>query len=143
MSTLASGVVIAAGAAYFAKPMGAVDNYAVMVLAGAALGLGSLGPAIAVPKLVLANGKAPDAEEEQQREALLSQYTTSKIIGSALLEGAAMLNVVAYFLEANPLSLIIAGILIVILMGIIPSRNRIAEWLDMRMLEVRRQGSGL
>jgi len=63
-------------------------------------------------------------------------YMTKTILGASFVEGAGLLNLVAFMLEHNKWSLapVLAGI--VFLVAMIPSVARITNWID----EVRSQG---
>jgi hypothetical protein len=76
-----------------------------------------------------------------ESDALAGLYQTTTIVAAALLEGAAFLNVIAFLLEGNPISL---GLAIGLAMGILamyPSGQRIAIWIELqlRLIEEHRQ----
>lgn len=52
-------------------------------------------------------------------------YTTQMIIGSALLEGAALFGIVTYFIDQSIIALIVAGILVLFLFARIPTRTKV------------------
>ncbi len=68
-----------------------------------------------------------------ESDALAGLYQTTTIVAAAFLEGAAFMNVVAFLLEGNPISL---GLAIGLAMGILamfPSGQRIATWVEMQL----------
>jgi hypothetical protein len=60
---------------------------------------------------------------------LIALYQTTLIIGLALLEGAAMLGCVAFFLEAHVVDLAVVGIGLILMAARFPTRGRVATWL--------------
>jgi hypothetical protein len=73
-------------------------------------------------------------------QALLGVYFTRTIIAAALLDGAAFLSLVAVMQEHRPWVLGVTAVLVVLMIMQIPSRTRIEQWLEMRMME-RDQGA--
>lgn len=69
-------------------------------------------------------GWGPDAPR------LFSLYQTEMILRFALLEGAAFLNGMAYFLEGNVLALAMAGGLIALMLIFFPMAERIRQWME-------------
>lgn len=61
---------------------------------------------------------------------LCAAYTIRTIIAIAILEGAAFFLVTAYQIERNPLALGVAGLLIVMIALHMPTRSRVATWVD-------------
>jgi hypothetical protein len=73
-------------------------------------------------------GRVLDTNEEAIE--LCALYQTGLIVGLAILEGATLLQIIAYLLEGQQLSLIVTATL---LMGIIlqfPIRQRVAAWIE-------------
>jgi hypothetical protein len=69
--------------------------------------------------------------------ALTSAYQTRMIISCAMLEGIAFLNLVAYMLERRPISLAVAGILILMLLGHFPTFGRVRNWLEDELATIK------
>ena len=71
-------------------------------------------------------------------------FQTSSIVGAALLEGAAFFALLAYLVEQSPLSLILAGVLILGLATHLPTRSRVIHWIEDQfvLLEQERQLGG-
>ena len=61
---------------------------------------------------------------------LAGVYQIRLIVASALLEGAAFFNLVAYLIEAHQLSLVAAVVLVVIMLCQFPTYNRLADWVS-------------
>jgi hypothetical protein len=67
---------------------------------------------------------------------LATVYQTRLIISCALLEGIAFLNLVAYLIEHQRMSLVIAGAYLVILLNQFPTLNRLENWVERELAEV-------
>lgn len=72
---------------------------------------------------VIAKQQARSASAEQ----LFGVYQTKTIIGLALLEGAAFLNIVAVMVEHNWWSLAVAGGLVFWMLAMFPTQTRVAH----------------
>jgi hypothetical protein len=71
---------------------------------------------------------------------LLFVLQTSLIIGLALLEGVALLGIMAYLLEAEPFVLGVVAVVIVVMLARFPTENRVRAWLDQqtqRLADIR------
>ena len=73
---------------------------------------------------------------------LLAVYQTALIIGAALLEGATFFLAIAYFLEGQILSLIVAGVLMGLLVARFPTRSRVAGWIDRELERIDQERQG-
>jgi len=71
-------------------------------------------------------GPAPATDAGQL--ALL--YQTKLIIGAAMLEGGCFLGLVAYMLERQLPSLVMAGVLLLALIAHLPTPGRVEAWID-------------
>lgn len=65
---------------------------------------------------------------------LANVYRTLLIIRCAILEGAAFFSLTSYIVEQNPLSLIAASILLVVLLLQFPTASRVEERIDSDLL---------
>ena len=74
---------------------------------------------------------------------LLGVYNTALIVGAALLEGPTFFLAIAYFLEGQILSLVVAGVLLGALATRFPTLPRVTTWLDSQLglIERERQGN--
>ncbi len=63
-------------------------------------------------------------------QPLKEMYMTRLILGAAILEGAAFFNVVAYILERQPISLVVAGVLVILLLAQMPTWGRMQGWAE-------------
>jgi hypothetical protein len=61
---------------------------------------------------------------------LAGVYQTQTIIRAAILEGGAFLNLVAYIMEHQQLSLVAAGALLLLLIVQIPTVARVSDWVE-------------
>jgi hypothetical protein len=70
-------------------------------------------------------------------------YQTRLIVVSALLEGAAFYQLIAYYIEGKPLSLGLAGGLFVLLVLQFPTRDGLASWTERQrdLVEQEKQGN--
>ncbi|MCA9014053.1 MAG: hypothetical protein KDA77_01865 [Planctomycetaceae bacterium] len=77
------------------------------------------------------------AENNLDEEQILGTYyqifTTRMIIGLALLEGAAMLNLVAFLVENQMLSFVPVGILLLVMMASMPTKSKLDGWIRNQM----------
>ena len=85
---------------------------------------------LAAPTDLAARGEGPT---EQQ---LANVFSTATILGVALLEGAAFFNLVAYLLEAQLLSLLIVGMLLLAMGLHFPLLGSVTAWVRQREREI-------
>jgi hypothetical protein len=57
-------------------------------------------------------------------------YQVRLIVAAALLEGVAFFNLIAYMIERQSLSLIVAGLLLLMILSHIPTVGRLQEWVE-------------
>ncbi|WP_425400923.1 hypothetical protein [Aeoliella sp.] len=88
---------------------------------GVAAGLAALVAGVIVPRLIAAS-----------QPATAGAYQTTLIIGLAIFEGAAFLNLVAYMIEGQSFSLAVAAVLIAAIVMGMPTIGRVEDWLDAR-----------
>ncbi|WP_165229305.1 hypothetical protein [Aquisphaera insulae] len=112
-----------------------------------AIGAANLALSFVVPGIVAANGRKQiarevpaktsdagkparlvDGQTDTPRLAIL--YQTQLIVGAALLEGAAFFACIAYMFERQPIALGVAVVLIAVMASRIPTRDRLAAWID-------------
>lgn len=125
--------------------------------AGLALAVLALAGSLVIPGLMaeaqrraLARGEGPGqlkrrsgAERPTDAEALLASYTTQRIVGAALLEGAAFFNGIAFMLEGKAPALVAALALLGALLARFPTRAAVDAWLDRQAAQLdqeRRSG---
>jgi hypothetical protein len=95
--------------------------------------------AVNAQRRALARGtKAGDAGPSDA-EALMALFTNQVIIGTAIIEGAALLNTVVYFLEGAAVPLLLAVLLLGILLSRIPSRDAMTTWLGEQVLQLQEE----
>ncbi|MCI0491954.1 MAG: hypothetical protein L0Z07_03340 [Planctomycetes bacterium] len=80
--------------------------------------------------------QSPGAEDLADIGPMAVAYQTRLIIAAALLEGAAFLNLIAYMLERQSLSLVIAGVLWLMLLSHVPTVSRVENWLERELTTV-------
>ena len=76
------------------------------------------------------SGNLPMTDERLQISPLVTMYQTPLIIGSAILEGAALFNLIAYMIERQQMSLIVAGALLLLMLSQIPTVSRLEAWVE-------------
>jgi hypothetical protein len=86
---------------------------------------------------MIACGKVPTSAFCQERAAELGDvgalgaaYQARAITGAAILEGAAFFNLVAYMIEAQPINVAAAVVLVVVMLAAIPTYGRAEAWVD-------------
>ncbi len=75
---------------------------------------------------------------------LVGLYQTRTIVGSALLEGPALFNLINFWIEGSRVSLVAAGLLMLMLMARVPRRNSAETWMarrGQRLEELRQLGA--
>jgi len=89
---------------------------------------------------ILDNGIRNRINRSQSAEENLAKlargWLTRTIIEGALLEGAALFCLIAYFLEKMPLSIITAGLLVLEMALSLPTINRGRQWIDRQNCEM-------
>jgi hypothetical protein len=73
--------------------------------------------------------------------ALANMFQTRAIIGASILEGAALLNLIAYLIEQQPLSLMMAGMLVACMLSQFPTIRKMGRWIEseLKTIEQLRQ----
>ena len=94
--------------------------------------------AVNAQRRALARGTKAD-DTPSDAEALMALFTTQVIIGTAIIEGAALLNTVVYFLEGTAVPLLLAVLLLGILLSRIPSRDAMTTWLGEQVLQLQEE----
>ncbi len=130
-------VMLARGNGQPAQPRGQLIS---LIMAG--LAVTEVVPFALVPNLVptsspLFHQESAGADRELPSGAphgLVGVYQVRTIIRYALLEGAALANLIAYFIERNWWSLAIVGGLVFIMLAIFPTRTRLEHWLELERL---------
>jgi hypothetical protein len=146
VGALAVGVVNFLGIALFIRSQNAAAPPEVPILSWVAVGCTALALALHVflPGWVtkhlrqkLVQGKVPPVRINPAFAALPNQlgflmgiYQTQMLVGAALVEGASFLSLIAYLLEGEWFSLLLAGLLLVVLIAKFPSHAGFALWLE-------------
>jgi hypothetical protein len=82
----------------------------------------------------VARGESPIPERPPEYAGivwqLLAIYQTRTIIAAALLEGATFFNLIAYLWEGQWPSLAVAGVLMLLMAALFPTRNRLLAWIE-------------
>jgi hypothetical protein len=94
-------------------------------------------PFTIVPDRVIVSGRKQIARGDRQARAageetarLATLYQISMIIRLALLEGAALFQIIIFHLEGRQLSLVLALILAVGMVLLFPTQTRVESWID-------------
>jgi hypothetical protein len=112
--------------------------------AAAAFGFAAVGMALILPGVIQRNYRRAIVEGKPLTTNIAAQipaplreigqlglaYQTVLIIRSALLEGAAFFALIAYMLERQTLSLVVAGGLLLILLSGFPTRSKLREAIE-------------
>lgn len=77
-------------------------------------------------------GPAPDTDTGK----LAIVYQTKLIIGAAMLEGGCFLALLAYMLERQLPSLVVAGVLLLALLAHLPTYGRVEAWIEEQLRRV-------
>lgn len=91
--------------------------------------------AIASGAGTMASRQAPETIREVA--GIVSGYQTRLIIRAAFIEGAAFFATVAYMIERQPLSLAVAGALLLALLSCFPTRSKVEEAVENERREIR------
>jgi hypothetical protein len=139
---LATGVIVFGVIAFFLSFQLDESDAGILVYAMAALAAAAVLARMLAPALIAARARKAiaagmwrpagqaQAIAETLRGRLAEVYLTKTIVGSALLEGAAFANLVAYLLTGRTFSAAISALLLVgILLGF-PTGDRVAAWVD-------------
>ncbi len=85
-----------------------------------------------------------DPDQTETRFQIVSQtlgvWFTSTLIGVAMLEGAAFMNLVGAFVEGNAWHLVAAGLFLAMMVVFFPSENRVLGWIEQRLDDLQRAG---
>lgn len=76
----------------------------------------------------------PEASRANRMEKLCSMWFGTGIAGLALMESAAILNLVAVWLEGNLANLILAGLGLAGMIAQFPTLNRLLDWIEPRVV---------
>lgn len=83
-----------------------------------------------------------DRNASQNAVSLMQAYFTSTLVSAAILEGAALLNLIALFIERATLSLGMAALLLAaLLLTKFPRKYRIASWMSKTLRTANELGS--
>ena len=72
---------------------------------------------------------------------LIETYMTSSIVAGALMEGPAFANLVAYQIERQPYSLVVAGLLVVGIAFLFPIRTVVDGWIERQLRRINEERS--
>ncbi len=151
LGALATGVLVFAAIALVLRAGGGMpargdgfDLLSVMAMGWTPLGLIA---SRVVPMLIVRNARAkiaagtylpghqgassPSASSES--DVLIGLYQSNAIIAAALLEGSAFYCLVAYLLEGNPISLGLGFGLALVILLMMPSSQRMADWIEQQL----------
>jgi len=130
------------------QPMGAE---AVISLVGAGIGVMAVPPRLLVPSLIVNSsvqriargtwtpGRQPMGQSppETDEGKLLQVFLTKTIVGNAILEGAAFFNLVAFILEGQLYSLVLAVLLLLGILASFPTSAGLTDFLETQTRRVR------
>jgi hypothetical protein len=136
-----------------AKPAGGPPAEPIMSYMAVAVGLAAVVAWAVMPRIItggirqaIVHGKPtphaglsqnlPMTDEQLQIRPIIAMYQTSLIVGGAILEGAAFFNLVAYMLEQQPMNLVVAGVLLLMLLSQIPTVSRLESWVESELTTI-------
>lgn len=123
----------------------------ILTAVAACFGLLSVLVSFVIPKIMVDGGlkqiaKGPSLDEAKRLDSgerqvfpasdvrrLLPVFQTQLITASALNEGAAFFAVLAYMIEARPIALGVAAVLIALLVSRFPTVDRVKGWLEAQL----------
>ena len=85
------------------------------------------------PSVNQPNIPVPDTDEGK----LAAVFMTKTILGSAMLEGAAFGNLVAYMLDGQVYSLVLGIVFMLAILVTFPTRDGLEQWIDQQMRRVK------
>jgi hypothetical protein len=85
--------------------------------------------ALVLPGILTRNSLRQIASGAQPLDQLLPLRQTTMIVSFALLEGAAMLGCIAFFLETHAATLVVVGLAVLLMLAQFPTRQRVRTWL--------------
>ncbi len=150
VSALVAGVLIFAGVVFFINlgQQGAPQGQAIISLVMAILGGSMIIARFVVPEMMtrqacrsIAAGTWKSVAPKQagytppttDRERLTAVFLTKTIVASALLEGGAFGNLVAFMLEGQWYSLVLGVVLGLAIAAGMPSRQGVQNWVDRQL----------
>ena len=104
-------------------------------MVGMAVGFICIVQAFIVPGIIAsssANSIALTSEDERVRK-LSSIFQTKTIVGYALLEGAAFINIIFFFVAKNLLPLSIVAVALAAMVVMIPREDSVLSWIESRL----------
>ncbi len=118
----------------FLAIVGAV--FAMISAVAAPLVASGMRQAIVAGKQINAGGSTTIPEDVGEVGVLAGVYQTQQIIGRAILEGAAFLNLAAYMTERQPMSLGFAALLLIAMAFKFPTRGHLESWICEEMATI-------
>lgn len=114
-----------------------------LTMIGIGFGLLMVANHFVIPGLIAKNQLKQAFEEgllEKERDEQLNRcsgiFSTQLIIGLALLEGAAVFNLIAMLVDHSPISLTIAAILLGLMLVRFPTHERVSWWVQDKLREL-------
>jgi hypothetical protein len=151
---LAGGLLVFTLVAFFVHQGQAQPGHGEVFLSliGAAFAVAAIFARMLVPALMVRSGcqriargvrdpsavwTAEQALRSTDSEQLLAVFGAKTIVGGAILEGAGFFNPVAYIIEGQGYSLVLALILVVGIMIGIPTRHGLESWLEQQQRRIQ------
>jgi hypothetical protein len=142
LATLATGVVMFGMVVVFVVPGGQAGNGNTLTLLAVCFAGADLVLCLWVPNLVVAAqrrkiaagtwqaapSRGPDLDTDSGKLAMI--YQTKMIIGAAMLEGGCFLALMAYMMERQVPSLLMAAVLLAALLAHFPTYGRVEVWVE-------------
>lgn len=128
---LITGVLVFAAIAYFVAK-GKPAAFPIVSYMGVGFAVINLTMRFVVPAYLVSMQKRSlaGATEPDLTNSLAGLYQTKMIIGMALLEGAAFINLVAYIVEKQIWSFGVVGALVLVMVASFPTQWKIENWVE-------------
>ena len=156
VAALAMGVIFFGLIVVLAIQPTAIEGMPVLSIAAVAAALPTLGMAAILPSLIV-NAMLKRMADDQQAahnrtdanalpasaaESLLRCYITKTILIAAPLEGAAFFQLIAYLVEGQWWSLLVALMLVVGILLQFPTATRIQHWIENQLQKLKHMREG-
>jgi hypothetical protein len=133
-------LVVRGGRLFAAEPWDATSVVTLMaiLMAATAAPLAFVLPGVITRKALQDGPPVSDGAREEpgyegwgpHARQLFALFTTEQIIRLALLEGPAFLAAIAFMMEGKIPALILAGVLVLLMVSLFPTANRVRAWMD-------------
>jgi hypothetical protein len=151
LAAMVMGVVMFGGIVVFAMPGGEGVEGNILSMLAVIVGGANLVLCLVVPGFIAAANRRKIAAgvwqsaNRQPKEPptdfgkLTMVYQMKMIVGAALLEGGCFLALIAYMIEGQMPSLVVAAVLLAALLAHFPTRGRVEAWIEDQLRRVKEE----